>query len=73
MLASVCSLITNITRQLHTKKGHKVEFTTPDDFMMKWGDIAEEVEPKKQSLEDMQQVLGQIAGTMGNKDKIEKK
>jgi len=67
-IASVCSLITNIVRQLHTKKGHKVEFTSPDDFMIKWGDVAKP-EPKKQSVEEMKEVMLGLVRTTKTKDK----
>ena len=74
MIASVCSLITNITRQLHTKKGYKVEFTSPDDFIMKWGETEEEKPaPKKQTPEEMERMLHSLARTQGTTDKIKKK
>ena len=74
MIASVCSLITNITRQLHTKKGYKVEFTTPDDFIIKWGEFEEQKpEPKKQTQEEMANVLQSLVSMHGTTDKIKKK
>jgi hypothetical protein len=73
-IASVCSLITNTVRQLHTKKGHKVEFTSPNDFMIDWGKMEEQKpEPKQQSQEEMAQVLRNLALISGTRDKIEKK
>jgi len=73
-IATVCALITNTVRQLYTKKGHKVEFTGPDDFMIKWGEVEDQKpEPKQQSPEEMAQILHGLAAVMGTKDKIEKK
>ena len=68
--ASLCSLITNITKQLYSEKGKKPEFVSPNDFMIKWGEIEEqEPEPKKQSVEEMNQILSDIAKAQGTKDK----
>ena len=73
-IASLESLITNIVRTLYPVKGKKPEMTTPSDFMIEWGK-KEEQRPKlkKQSQEEMKQILLGIASVQGTRDKIEKK
>jgi len=74
MIASLESLIVNIVRQLYPPKGRKPEFTSPNEFMIKWGEIADQKpEPKVQSPEEMAQALRGLAAVMGTRDKIEKK
>jgi len=69
--ASLSSLIANIVKQLYPEKGRKPKLTTPMDFMMKWGEVEEQKpEPKKQSVEDMRQILMGIASVQGAKKKI---
>ena len=53
-MAFLASLITNLGIQIHGKQGTKLtEFT---DFMPEW-DIDARNEPKRQSVEDMKQML----------------
>jgi len=69
MIASVCSLITNTVRQLYVKEGHKVEFTDPGDFMIKWGEVDQKPEPKKQTAEEMKEVMLGLVRATKIKDK----
>lgn len=68
-MAMMCSLITNIARAVHSKKG--VEMTTPEDFMPDW--TGEEKGMKKQSVEDMKQVFLSIASSVNQKTRPRKK
>ena len=69
--ASLSSLITNIVRQLYPEKGRKPKLTSPVDFMLEWGKEEEQKpEPKKQSVEDMKQIIMGIASVQGTKKKI---
>ena len=74
--ASLSSLIVNMAKEiLHDPKKGKPEFVNPNDFLIKWGSVEEEQkpEPKKQSIEEMQQMMYIIARGQGTTDKIEKK
>jgi hypothetical protein len=54
--AKLESLIINIVQQLYAKKGHSPIVTTPIDFMPDW--LGEkEIGPKKQSVEEMKEIL----------------
>jgi hypothetical protein len=54
--AKIESLIVNIVQQLYAKQGSTPVITTPADFMPDW--LGErKIEPKKQSTEDMKQML----------------
>lgn len=60
--ATLCSLVTNHVRQIYTKKGHPVNYTTATDFMIDWGNLKQEKpEPKKQSVEEMKEIILDIA------------
>jgi hypothetical protein len=74
MIASLESLIVNIVRQLYSPKGRTPKFVSPDEFMIKWGETDEQrPEPKRQTPEEMERVVRNIAAVMGTRDKIEKK
>jgi len=74
MIASLESLVVNIVRQLYPPKGRKPKFASPNDFMIKWGDVEEQKpEPNRQTPEEMGQILRGLAAVMGTRDKIEKK
>jgi hypothetical protein len=68
-MASLQSLITNIVRSLFPEKGKKPKMTNPNDFMIKWGDGIEKDKPvpKKQSTDEMKQVVLGIASAVGTK------
>lgn len=71
-IASLQSMITNIVRSLYPPEGAKEpEMTNPADFMVDWGQEPEETkEPKKQTVEQMKQMMYAIAGAFGgNKSK----
>lgn len=59
--AHLISQIVNIVNQLYAKKGAKPTTTTPMDFMPDWSGENEGAEPKKQSVEEMKQILLAIA------------
>jgi hypothetical protein len=74
MFASLSSLIVNMAREiLHDPKKGKPEHVNPDEFMIKWGEEGDVPEPKKQSAEEMVQILKSIARVHGTTDKIKKK
>ena len=54
-MAILSSLIVNLTRQVHGKKG--VKMTTPEDFVPDWGGDRKEVGPLKQSTEEQKKIL----------------
>ena len=64
-MAYLSSLITNLVISVHGKKGAKT--TTPIDFMPDW--TGEGKEPKKQSTEEMKQILLGIASAQNKKVK----
>jgi hypothetical protein len=66
-LAKIESLISNIVNQLYHKEGAEPVVTLPTDFMIKWGELSEEVKPKQQSIEEMKQVFRAIADAQKNK------
>jgi hypothetical protein len=67
-LAKIESLITNIVQQLYAKKGSKPAITSPIDFMVDWtGDKV--AEPKKQSTQEMKDILLGIASSQNKKVK----
>ena len=58
--AKLESLIVNIVQQLYCKQGHQPVITSPLDFMPDW--LGErKVESKKQSVEEMKQILTSFA------------
>lgn len=63
LAASMCSLISNIARQLFGEKG--VTMTTPLDFIPRWGgETAEKkTQPDKseQTLDEMKEIITSIA------------
>jgi hypothetical protein len=69
-IAKLESLLVNIVQQLYTdtKKGKKPEVTSPLDFMVDW-DGSKDKEPKKQSVEEMKQILLSIASAQNKKVK----
>jgi hypothetical protein len=62
-MAFLSSLITNLVISVHGKKGAKT--TSPVDFMPNW--TGEEKEPKRQSTEEMKQILLGIASTQNKR------
>ena len=70
--ASLEALITNMVRSIyHDPKKGKIEYTSPGDFMVKWGAVENEQkpEPKKQSAEEMKGIMLGIANVMNKKKK----
>lgn len=63
-LAYLSSLITNLTLSVHGKKG--VKMTNPMDFMLDWDGTMKQ-EPKKQSVEEMKEILMQFAKTQNKR------
>jgi len=63
--ASLISQVVNIARTIWGKRS--VEMTAPLDYMPEW-DRSEE-EPKRQSVEEMKQILLGIAGTQNVRKK----
>jgi hypothetical protein len=57
-MAYLSSLVTNLVISVHGKKGAKT--TSPMDFMPDWGEEKSK-EPKKQSVEEMKEILLGIA------------
>ena len=71
-MASLMALLVNIARKiLHDPKKGKIEFVSPDDFMIKWGELKTEQkqEPKVQTVEEMKQTVLSIARYFGTKEK----
>jgi len=71
-MAYMCSLITNIARAVHGKKGAKM--SSPSEFLPEW--LSKEVKgdvdlPKQQSLVEMKTILRGIASAYPNKKKGE--
>ena len=64
-MAYLASLITNIARSVHGKQG--TTMTTLEDFMPDWAGERKEVEPKKQSVDEMKQLLLSIASNQNKK------
>ena len=63
-LAYMSALITNLVISVHGKKGTK--HTNPMDFMLDW-DVTKVTEVKKQSPEDMKELLKSIAQGVNKK------
>ena len=63
-MAYLASLVTNLTISIHGKKGAK--HTEVTDFMPDWGGEKGK-EPKKQSVEDMKEMLLGIAQAQNKK------
>jgi hypothetical protein len=72
-IAKLESLITNIVQQLYAKKGVTPKLTTPLDFMVDWSGEAKVQEPKKQSVEEMKQLLLGIAKSQNKKVGVQRK
>lgn len=68
-LAKIESLITNIVQQLYAKKGTKPKLTTPLDYMPDWTGDREVAEPKKQSVEEMKEILMSFASSQNKRAK----
>jgi len=68
----LASLMTNLTYMTHPKKGGgTIKLTTPLEFMPDWfGELRRETVVKKQSMEEMKQVLLQLAEA--NKKKVDR-
>jgi hypothetical protein len=68
-IAKLESLIINIVNQLYHKEGTEPLITTATDFMVKWGEEDEPPEPKKQSQEELKQMLLGFAKEHNKRDK----
>ena len=66
-IAKVESLITNIVQQLYAKKGSKPVTTTVVDFMPDW-DNSRDTEPKKQSVDEMKNILLGLADKQNKRE-----
>lgn len=70
-LAIISSVITNIAIAALGKPGTKR--TTPSDFLPRWDSVEEsrsgEKQPKKQSVEEMKNILQSIAAVYGKPKK----
>ena len=66
-MAKLAATMTNLVLSIYSKKGDNIEFKTPVDFLPKWDSIIEdnlereEVEPKKQSANEMRDILMRFA------------
>jgi len=69
-LAKIESLIVNIANALYHKEGTEPVSTTAFDFMIKWGEKTEKIEPKQQSIEEMRKVFQAIADTYNKTKKV---
>lgn len=69
-MAYMCSLIQNLVNALHTKKGVTPKLTTPLDFMPDWAGDLKKQQDKKQTVEEMKQLLKSFAKT--HNDRIDK-
>lgn len=71
-IASLISVVVNMAKDIYNdpKKG-RPEYVSPSDFMIKWGQLEQEQEPepKRQSVEDMTQVMLNIARASDTKTK----
>jgi len=72
-IASLISVVVNMAKDIYNdpKKG-KPDYVTPDDFLIKWGESAEQ-KPEKQTQDEMLGALLGIARMQGTTDKIERK
>jgi hypothetical protein len=67
-VAELLSLITNTARAVHGKKG--IKMSSPSDFMPNWDALASGIpQVKKQSAEEMKQILLSMASTHNRKVK----
>ena len=57
------SIIINIVQQLYAEKGKTPKATSPLDFMPDWLGDRVAAEPKKQSVEEMKQIMMSIASS----------
>lgn len=62
----LCSLVSNLAIRIHAKRGTKM--TSPADFMPKWDEESKTV--KKQSVEEMKNILLSIAGAQNKRGRI---
>jgi hypothetical protein len=62
-MAYMCSLIQNLVNAIHTKKGVTPKRTTPIDFMPDWAGDLKKQQNKKQTVEEMKQILLGFAKT----------
>ncbi len=68
-IASLSSLITNITKALYPEKGVEPVMTTPMDFMVDWGTEGDEEEDvPQQSVEEQKRILFGIARSLRKRD-----
>jgi hypothetical protein len=72
-LAKIESLIVNIANALYHKEHEEPKVTVPTDFMVKWGEEIEEIEPKQQSVEEMMEVFKSIAIVQDSKTANERR
>ena len=62
-MAYLCSLIQNLVNAIHTKKGVTPKRTVPLDFMPDWSGDLKKQQSKKQTVEEMKQILLGFAKT----------
>jgi hypothetical protein len=72
-MAKIESLLVNIVNALYHKEHEEPKTTTPMDFMMKWGEDVEEIEPQQQSAEEMKEVFKSIATVQDSKTAKERR
>ena len=72
-MAKIESLLVNITNALYHKEHEQPAVTKPIDFMVRWGEETEEVEPNQQSAEEMKKIFMEIADAQNKKARIEKR
>ncbi len=60
-LAYLSALITNLALSIHGDKKKGITYKSPMDFMINWDVDSMQVEPKKQSVEQMKEILLGIA------------
>ena len=59
--AMICSVVTNLVRDLFKKKGTSPKMTTPIDFIPEWGAPAGKRKQPVQSIEEQKRILLGIA------------
>ena len=68
-VAQLLSMMLNIVNNIYAQKGHTPKNLTPLDFMPDWSGDGRYQEPKKQSVEEMKQVMLALASTQNKKVK----
>jgi hypothetical protein len=50
----ICSVVTNLAKEIYKTKGTTPKFVHPVDFIPKWGDVGK---PKVQTVEEQKSIL----------------